>query len=132
MLFINELKHKCYAPPYQFSFQQGLGYCNALTAIAKAIVGADNSDETLVLAGHDVRWAYYSLVHATILLLAAKQVVNTSVISALRDIYSRLKIPLQLPPDKFTPSVSCNKLADVCKDARQKAVSSLNFSTITS
>jgi hypothetical protein len=121
-LSIDKLKHKFYVALYQFNFQQDVGCSDALTAVTNVLLNAYNRSETLVLTGLDDHWVFNLLVQPYMLLFAEKQGVNTSIISALQQIYSRLKIHLKLPPIKFSSSVPCDKLVDFCKGARQGAV----------
>jgi len=98
LLFIDHLNAKCYVPPYQFGFQPRFGCAQALSAVANAFIDADASDETLVLAGHVARKAFDSLTHSAMLLHVAKHGVSPSYITALRDMYFRLKVCLILHP----------------------------------
>ena len=72
LLFIDHLNAKCYVPPYQFGFQPRLGCAHALSVVPNALIDADASGETLVLAGHDVRKAFDSFIHAAMLLHVAR------------------------------------------------------------
>ena len=98
LLLIDHLNSKCYVPPYQFELQLRLGCAQAFSVVENPLIDADASDETFVLAGHDVRKAFDSLIHAALLLHAAKHGVSPSCIRALRDMYSRLKVRLILLP----------------------------------
>ena len=129
LLFIDQLNAKCYVPPNQFGFQPRLGCAHALSVVANALIDADASGETLVLAGHDVRKAFDSLIHAAMLLHAAKRGVSPSYIRALRDMYYRLKVRLILHPlakvdgsQVYAPTP--NIFVNVEKGTRQGAVSS--------
>ena len=41
--------------PSQFGFQLGVGCTCALAVFASALIDAENSGESLALAGHDIR-----------------------------------------------------------------------------
>ena len=66
--------------------------------VANAPIDADASCEALVLVEQDIHGAFDSLIHAAILLHAAKCGVSPSYIRALRDMYYRLKVRLMLQP----------------------------------
>ena len=73
LLFIDHLNAKCYVLPYQFGFQPRLGCAHALSVVANALIDADASGKTLVLAGQDVRKVFDSLIHTATLLHAEKR-----------------------------------------------------------
>ena len=76
------------------------------------------------MGGHDGRLALDSLIHAAMLLKAGKCGLNLAIIRSLRDLYSRLRKRLKLPPDKGKPPIPSRQLIPVKKGARQGAVTS--------
>lgn len=124
LLFIQELEKVCYTPPHQFGFKRGTGCADALTVVANVLIDAESSGESLSLAGHDIRRAFDSLIHAAMLLKAGKRGLNLAVIRSLRNLYSRLRIRLKLPPDKGLTPIPRTRLVPVKKGARQGAVTS--------
>ena len=124
LLFRGDLENTCCVPPYQFGFKRGTGCADALTVVADALIDVESAGECLALASHDVKRPFDSLIHTAMLLKAAKRGLSPAVILTLRDMYSRLRIRLKLPPDKNIPPVARTKLILVLKGVRQGAASS--------
>ena len=113
----DDLEKTYYAPPHKFRFRRG-------TVVANALIDAESAGECLALASHDAESAFDSLIRPAMLLKAAKRELSPTVILTLRDMNSRPRIRLKLPPDKNMPPVARTKLIPVLKGARQGAVSS--------
>ena len=127
LLFVDEFEKLCCSPPRQFGFQRGIGCAEALHVVAYALLDAHKSGESLAIGGLDLQRAFDSLIHALMLLNSAKRGVNSNIIRAFRDLYSRLRVRLKLPPDKGLPPAPRSALIPVRKGARQGAVLSPNF-----
>ena len=134
LLFVDEVKEKCRVPPYQFGFQNKIGCVDALSAIANVLIETELAQEGLILAAHNIRCAFNSLVHGTTLLHTAK-----------RGVHSRLKVhikitnPFNLPvsdssnhsrapqyrlPRLSNPPKDLNSFVTIYKGARQGAITS--------
>ena len=124
LLFLDELRQKCYVPPYQFGFQANLGCSHALTAVFTALADAESSGESMILAGHDVRRAFDSLIHSSMLLHMARRGVNRSVVRVLRDLYRNLKVRLKLP-SRFSLQSALHPSLYNCINSRVRPNSSI-------
>ena len=89
LLFIKEFEEKSYTPPHQFGFQHGIGWTDALTFVAKALLVASSTGSSPALASHDVCLTFDSLLHPLMLLRALKG-GNLAITRSLRDIYAKL------------------------------------------
>lgn len=122
LLVVNRLSAICNTPDNQFGFKKKMSREHAHYLIANLLIDADDSNETLYFAGHDVNRAFDSGVHPQILLSARKRGVDKSIIRALRNMYSNLKARVNVPcVNALTLSSS---LIPVEKGIRQGALTS--------
>lgn len=122
LLIRDEIRSKCSVPPHQFGFQRSLGCDHALYSLVSILTDAENDNDSLVLAAHDLARAFDSSIHEHILLSAAERGVENSVIGPLDSMYSNLRVRIKCP------GWDCDMLLEidipVKKGIRQGAVNS--------
>ena len=122
LLVIEEIKYVCSTPDSQFGFKRNISREHVHSLLSNVLLDADAKGETVVLAGHDVRGAFDSGIHAQLLVSAFKRGLDRSIIATYRNMYFKLKVRVRVLKNQ-SPTVS-DFLIPVRKGIRQGALSS--------
>jgi len=91
IIVFGEIYNKCKMPRRQFCFHKGLVFTNILHLLANILFESHHLRESFVLAQYDVRIAFYSGIHAQILVETRKQDMCSSILRSLSGMYKNLK-----------------------------------------
>lgn len=122
LLVIDHIAFQCSTPDNQFGFKKGVGREHVHYILANILIEADELNESLILASHDVRRAFDSGIHPQLLVSAHKRGVDRSVILPFRDMYKKLRVQVKVPSPNGP--IVLPKAIPVRKGIRQGAISS--------